>query len=66
RLINFQRSLSKGLRYKWLICDGDSSTYDKVKNLYVEQETSDEDLTVDNDLIVLKVDCINHVKKKEL
>ncbi|CAF1513551.1 unnamed protein product [Rotaria sordida] len=44
----FRRSLSKSLRYKWLVCDGDSSTYDRVKNIYIEQETADEDNTDDD------------------
>ncbi|CAF1278188.1 unnamed protein product [Didymodactylos carnosus] len=44
----FQRSVSKGLRYKWLVCDGDSSAYDKVKNIYIEQETAAEADGIDN------------------
>nr|ACD54803.1 unknown [Adineta vaga] len=37
----FQRSLIKGFRYKWLICDGDSSAYEAVKNTYVVEEVDD-------------------------
>ncbi|CAF1085671.1 unnamed protein product [Adineta steineri] len=68
----FQRSIRKGLRYKYLVCDGDSSAYDRVKNIYIDHETVDEDdvdnsdkrVQEDNELRVLKVDCINHVKKR--
>ncbi|CAF1577813.1 unnamed protein product [Didymodactylos carnosus] len=69
----FQRSVSKGLRYKWLVCDDDSTAYDKVKNIYIEQETAAEEDGIDNndkrnqddnELMVLKLDCINHVKKR--
>lgn len=66
----FLRSLGKGLRYRWLVSDGDSSAYDKVKKIYAEQEAN-EDNTDDNEQqilneehIVEKVDCINHVKKR--
>ncbi|CAF1581767.1 unnamed protein product, partial [Didymodactylos carnosus] len=69
----FQRSVSKGLRYEWLVCDGDSSAYDKVKNMYIEQKTAAEEDGIDNndkrnqddnELMALKLDCINHVKKR--
>jgi hypothetical protein len=32
-----------GLRYKWMICDGDSSAYEAVKNLYMTADDDDED-----------------------
>jgi len=43
-----------------------------VKNIYIEQETADadeldnndQDGQHDNELMVLKVDCINHVKQR--
>ena len=68
----FKRSLSKGLRYKWLVCDGDSAAYNKIKNIYIDQEAADvsdinvnvEETQDNHELMVLKLDCINHVKKR--
>ena len=33
----FQRSLTNGLRYKFMVCDGDTSAYEAVKNHYIER-----------------------------
>ena len=34
----FQRSLINGLRYKFMICDGDSTAYEAVKYYYINQQ----------------------------
>ena len=34
----FQRSLINGLRYKSMVCDGDASAYEAIKNYYIEQQ----------------------------
>ncbi|CAF1518707.1 unnamed protein product, partial [Rotaria sordida] len=34
----FQRSLVNGLRYKFMLCDGDSSAYESVKYYYINKE----------------------------
>ncbi|CAF3197239.1 unnamed protein product [Rotaria sp. Silwood2] len=34
----FQRSLINGLRYKRMVCDGDASAYEAIKNYYIEQQ----------------------------
>jgi hypothetical protein len=33
----FQRSLINGLRYKYMLCDGDTSAFEAVKYYYIEQ-----------------------------
>ncbi|CAF1659817.1 unnamed protein product [Adineta ricciae] len=38
----FERSVDKGFRYKWLICDGDSSAYEAVKRTYIVEDTDEE------------------------
>ena len=50
----FQSSLSYGLRYKWLISDGDSKTH---ALLLREQPYG-------KDYLVEKVDCVGHVQKR--
>ncbi|CAF4884596.1 unnamed protein product [Rotaria sp. Silwood1] len=34
----FQRSLGNGLRYKYMVCDGDASAYKAIKNHYIERQ----------------------------
>ncbi|CAF1158109.1 unnamed protein product [Rotaria sordida] len=34
----FQRSLTNGLRYKRMVCDGDASAYETIKHYYLEQQ----------------------------
>ncbi|CAF4560897.1 unnamed protein product [Didymodactylos carnosus] len=74
----YQRSVSEDLRYKWLVSDDDSSAYDKVKNINIEQEVADErddkdnndkqknynNSQEDNSLKVLRVNYIKRVKKR--
>ncbi|CAF4470706.1 unnamed protein product [Rotaria magnacalcarata] len=87
----FERSLEKGLRYKHMISDGDSSAYESVKLTYIKKLLKGFTLsnTLNNDLysdfidenanesnlsqlspeqyeanVVIKEDCINHVKKR--
>lgn len=67
----FNRSIEKGLRYKWLVCDGDSSAFETVKHVYINAAAADARSVADkpikirnNNLLVEKVDCINHVKKR--
>jgi hypothetical protein len=37
----FERSLTRRLQYKYLVCDGDSSAYERVKNIYIDNEDVD-------------------------
>ena len=50
----FQSSLSHGLRYKWLISDGDSKTH----SLLLQKQPYGEDQPVE------KMDCVGHVQKR--
>jgi mRNA-degrading endonuclease RelE of RelBE toxin-antitoxin system len=34
----FQRSLINGLRYKHMVCDGDASAFEAIKNYYIQQQ----------------------------
>ncbi|CAF3041448.1 unnamed protein product, partial [Rotaria sp. Silwood2] len=34
----FQRSLTNGLRYKYMVCDGDASAFEAIKFYYVQQQ----------------------------
>jgi hypothetical protein len=46
-------SLDKhNMRYKWMVCDGDSKSHSSVKNVYGEACT------------VEKLDCVGHVQKR--
>ena len=53
-LVLFERSLQHGMRYKYLISDGDSKSH----NLIVEQQPYGEEHQVE------KMDCIGHVQKR--
>ena len=49
----WERSIQKhNLRYKWMICDGDSKSHSAVKDVY------------GNGHEVIKMDCIGHVGKR--
>ncbi len=67
----FQRSLSNGLRFKFIVCDGDTSAYEAVKDYFIKQEqqqpTYSETLGDEDDgLLVKKEDCMNHAGKRVL
>lgn len=49
----WNRSVEKhNMRYKWVICDGDSKSHSAVKDVYGEECT------------VEKLDCVGHVQKR--
>lgn len=49
----WNRSVEKhNMRYKWMICDGDSKSHSAVKDVYGEECT------------VEKLDCVGHVHKR--
>lgn len=49
----WNRSLEKHkMRYKWMVCDGDSKSHSAVENVYGEE------------CIVEKMDCVGHVQKR--
>ena len=50
----FKTSLSHGLRYKWLISDGDSKTY----SLLLRKQPYGKDQLIE------KMDCVGHVQKR--
>ena len=53
-LVLFQRSLEHGMRYKYLISDGDSKSH----NLLIQQKPYGEEHQVE------KKDCIGHIQKR--
>ncbi|CAF4472115.1 unnamed protein product, partial [Didymodactylos carnosus] len=64
----FERSTEHGFRYKRLVCDGDASAYEMVKNTYIQQQDEDKENTNDQPtsekFLAQKEDCINHVIKR--